>query len=487
MKKVILTLFAILGMSSMLEAQITDTVYGIKRSYYVGNTSYYEECIDSHPTCGVWPLTDAPGCKSIYAQQMMTTRPMVVYGMAVNVRDIRDRLPINNYYRDEYVFISQFDTAKRSMDYLAIARWDTATPHTTAFIMTHNPATYNFRSTCPDGYLYCRTYEAYFDNPIIVDSAFCVGGTYFGNEDPRTPTAGLYSMYKQVSYVKIATNDPHCITRYPYYQCLYRGSDSTWYIFNTGDTNLEGSGPSYGIANSQCDFLPIVSYQWLVTVSSADISRGLAYGGHYYTDSTEATLTAVGNSGYTFDYWSDGCTDNPRTITVTSDTNFVAFFRPLKQLHVKARSNNKSLGLVSGSGTYTEFDSVTLQALAWPGNSFLKWSDGDTNAIRKFCLTRDTLFTAIFIKKQINEIDEDASAPAFSITPNPAHDRVTVTLSDSPAHASLVLRDAVGKELLRLSPVSQKTDIPLRDLPAGTYLLTLSSPQGSSTQKLIVE
>ena len=80
------------------------------------------------------------------------------------------------------------------------------------------------------------------------------------------------------------------------------------------------------------------------------------------------------------------------------------------------------------------------------------------------------------------------AAPAFTVSPNPAHGLVTVTLGmPGFEHAALILRDASGKELRRTTPSASKTDIPLRGLPAGTYFLTLSTPQGSSTQKLLVE
>ncbi len=43
------------------------------------------------------------------------------------------------------------------------------------------------------------------------------------------------------------------------------------------------------------------------------------------TDST-ATITATPLEGYRFTHWNDGNSDNPRTVTVTSDTSFVAEF-----------------------------------------------------------------------------------------------------------------------------------------------------------------
>ena len=38
------------------------------------------------------------------------------------------------------------------------------------------------------------------------------------------------------------------------------------------------------------------------------------------------TLTAIANDGYVFNRWSDGNTENPRTVTITGDTAFVAIF-----------------------------------------------------------------------------------------------------------------------------------------------------------------
>ena len=50
------------------------------------------------------------------------------------------------------------------------------------------------------------------------------------------------------------------------------------------------------------------------------------------------TLTATANEGYEFTAWNDGNTENPRTITITSDTTFMAIFSPASSLQeVNAR------------------------------------------------------------------------------------------------------------------------------------------------------
>ena len=58
----------------------------------------------------------------------------------------------------------------------------------------------------------------------------------------------------------------------------------------------------------------------------------------YTLDGNTAVLTATANEGYSFLTWSDGNTENPRTVTITSDTAFMAIFSPASSLQeVNAR------------------------------------------------------------------------------------------------------------------------------------------------------
>ena len=63
-----------------------------------------------------------------------------------------------------------------------------------------------------------------------------------------------------------------------------------------------------------------------ITVLSSNEAYGSVSGGGTYEEGSIATLTAMPNGGYLFDSWEDGNFDNPREITVTSDSTFVADF-----------------------------------------------------------------------------------------------------------------------------------------------------------------
>ena len=61
-------------------------------------------------------------------------------------------------------------------------------------------------------------------------------------------------------------------------------------------------------------------------VETSAVGNGTVTEGGTYAEGTEITLTATPDEGYQFTQWSDGNTDNPRTLVLTQDTSLVAHF-----------------------------------------------------------------------------------------------------------------------------------------------------------------
>lgn len=74
---------------------------------------------------------------------------------------------------------------------------------------------------------------------------------------------------------------------------------------------------------------PILKWQeglrYAIT-ATCDANRGTVKGGGYYAEGNTVTLTATPKTGCTFVGWSDGNSDNPRTVTVSADSTFIAQF-----------------------------------------------------------------------------------------------------------------------------------------------------------------
>lgn len=65
---------------------------------------------------------------------------------------------------------------------------------------------------------------------------------------------------------------------------------------------------------------------YTLDANSNNLGYGYARGGGDYAAGSTAVLYAVGYSGYTFQQWSDGNTQNPRTVTVNSNATYTAQF-----------------------------------------------------------------------------------------------------------------------------------------------------------------
>jgi hypothetical protein len=117
-------------------------------------------------------------------------------------------------------------------------------------------------------------------------------------------------------------------------------------------------------------------------------------GSYEYLDS--CSISAIANYGYHFTQWSDGNTDNPRSITLTQDTFFTAEFAK-NTYTLTVVSNDSTLGEVFGNTTCEYLDTVNISAsVIMPHYHFAQWSDGNADSIRDVVVTSDSIIMAIF-------------------------------------------------------------------------------------------
>ena len=134
--------------------------------------------------------------------------------------------------------------------------------------------------------------------------------------------------------------------------------------------------------------------QYTLTTTTNYAERGTVQGDTIADYLTEIQVSATANYGYHFTQWSDGNTDNPRTISLTKDINVVALFD--KNQYTITTSCNAEQGNVSKPRTAKYLDEVTISATANLGYHFKQWNDGNTDNPRTFTLTQDTTFAAEF-------------------------------------------------------------------------------------------
>ena len=152
----------------------------------------------------------------------------------------------------------------------------------------------------------------------------------------------------------------------------------------------------------QAVFEPI-SYS--ISASANPSAAGTVQGAGSYNYNTQASLSAVPKTGYTFVKWTEGGSQvssaNPYSFTVTKARTLVAQFEAV-QYNITASASPAAGGTVTGSGTYAYNTSVTLKATPNAGYKFVRWTEGgsqvSTNASYTFTADKNRTLQAVFEK-----------------------------------------------------------------------------------------
>lgn len=140
-----------------------------------------------------------------------------------------------------------------------------------------------------------------------------------------------------------------------------------------------------------------------LSVSSADESKGVTTMGGEYDEETEVLVYAAAKDGYQFSKWSDGNTDNPRTVKMVGNITLTAQFAaviPVVKYTLTATANPLE-GVAVGGGAYESGAQVTLAAVANAGYHFTQWADGNTSNPRQVTVAADGVYTAQFEKDAV--------------------------------------------------------------------------------------
>ena len=104
---------------------------------------------------------------------------------------------------------------------------------------------------------------------------------------------------------------------------------------------------------------------------------------------------------------------NNKTVKVktrSSKFTVVKMVDSLTKFNVRVLSDDESMGLAHGSGSYKEGAEVEIWAEAKAGYKFTRWSDGSTEARRTITVNEDIELTAYF--------EEDMSRGTLTYIPH---------------------------------------------------------------------
>ena len=354
-------------------------------------------------------------------------------------------------------------------------RWDTANYRVMMLPNNIDPS----RGASP-----VYVYEAYFKSPIWVDTDFYTIATH-NNLIKR-------KVYNEVTHDSVLWNPYR--THYAVKQFNFEyGSDGR--LIDYGNYFVKHGQRQYypyytapyggyytGSSGTAICFFPIVDFKE-VRVESEDSAMGSATGSGLYYEGEQVTIAAVASTGFHFLQWSDGVTDNPRTVTVHWDSCFVAEFeREQDWYYVRTAVNNPDWGYATGDSLYHYGDQATVTATAYYNCAFECWSDSVWDNPRTITVTSDTLLTALFSS---NVGIGTTDIAAFSLRPNPTRDRLTVERPDA-GPATLEVFNAKGQKVLVQTSDQAVVTLDVSSLSAGSYLLRVTTAEGSAVRSFVV-
>ncbi len=242
-----------------------------------------------------------------------------------------------------------------------------------------------------------------------------------------------------------------------------------------------------------------------LTLDVNDPTMGTVSGGGTYLDSSTVTISATANNGYHFTQWDDGDSNAVRSILLTSDTSFTAYFEANPHdtvwRTVAVTANVEGAPVPYGSGLYADSSMVEIgyhlaDTAAFGGHwEFLGWSDGPTASPRTILVTSDTAIVAHFqwIADTTEGINTSHLSPlTFNLYPNPSHGDVTIEVTNALTNShinefTVSVIDMMGRTVIPPTEIHSSLLIPHSTLPSGTFFVRVTSTTGTAVKKLIVE
>ena len=214
-------------------------------------------------------------------------------------------------------------------------------------------------------------------------------------------------------------------------------------------------------------------------------------GGTFYNNTT-CQLIATANESYNFVNWTkDGAVVSTNYIyefAVTGSAHFVANFELAapqpETVEITAEADPAEGGVVTGAGTYQVGDTVFMMATANTDYRFVNWTINNQviseSAAIGFIAEMDLHLVAHFISTV--GVDDLVELP-ISVYPNPTVDRLLVE-SPMPIRQCEVY-SVTGQRIMLLEDCGENFEVQVQHLPAGSYLLRLTSDHAVQVREFI--
>ena len=225
-----------------------------------------------------------------------------------------------------------------------------------------------------------------------------------------------------------------------------------------------------------------------INIEANPAEGGTIAGGGTYDYNQTCVIEATANEGYDFISWTEGdevvTTDPSFSFNVTEEHSFVANFE-LKSFEIIVTINYEEGGAVTGGGTYNYGEEAVLTVETEDEYNFLYWMEDET------IVSEDNPYTFVvtgerFIKAILqNSVGVSEQESKMVVYPNPVNDKLTIEAKET--INSLEIYNVTGALVYSQRDCGNKTEIQMGNLPAGTYIVRLTTDNAVAVRRFVKE
>ena len=267
------------------------------------------------------------------------------------------------------------------------------------------------------------------------------------------------------------------------------GREGTWYEYTVDLSSYAGQTGYIAIRHFNCTDMFYLDVDDITIVEGTGGGETGETVSAVFEEGQTCVLTAIPFSGYYFVNWTENGTEVANTavysFVVTSDRNLVANFsqQPAESYTINAVADPTVGGTVTGAGTYAYGTEITLGVTLNTGYEFEYWTEGGVIV----SYDQDYTFTVTGNRDLVACLKFNDGVGEHNISvaiyPNPVIDKLNVEATE--AIEQIEVFNINGAKVFSKKNYTEKAEINTTNLPAGTYVIRMTTKSAAEVRSFV--
>jgi hypothetical protein len=225
---------------------------------------------------------------------------------------------------------------------------------------------------------------------------------------------------------------------------------------------------------------------YTVTLTADPTEGGILTGGGTFDYGQTAYIYAEPNAGYNFVNWTENgvvfTDDQGFYVIIMSDRTFVANFE-VATVEITVNVEPEEGGTVTGGGTYNYGDEVTITVVTNEDWAFQNWTENGEVVSEEKTFTFIATDNHNFMANLLYTVGLNELGSSIMVYPNPVSDKLSIEAQE--AIGKVEIYNVMGTLVYSQKDCADKVEIETSQLPAGTYLIRLTTDNATVMRRFV--